>query len=332
MLHKIANNIWYNKSYKLLSWLFLPFSIFWFLLVVIRWILYKFKPITKSQAYVVCVGNLTIGGGGKTPTVMYLANSLQNVGFKALVVKKAYKSSFKQATLLLQNCNSYTAQQIGDEALLINQHCDVIVCNSWSQGFKLANQHSYNVIIMDDGLQNNSVHKDFNLIVVDSQYKFGNKLPLPAGPLRNLFSVSLKKANAFLVLGSPNIKLQNSLNNLTNKPVFSSNFSWVISPSITNYNVLGFCGLAIPNKFLNTLNSLNLNVVKFVTYTDHYAYTTADLIYLTNLAKRQNLQLICTQKDLVKINTAQFSNIAVVKQTIQPADLVLHIANTIKTG
>ena len=184
-MNKFFEQIWYS-SFNVYSLVLFPFSLIFLIIIKIRRTLYKYGILVKykSPTPLIIIGNITIGGTGKTPFVIWLANHLANKGLKVGVISSGYKSTSKTPEIVNKNSN---ANQVGDEAVLIAKHTDSIVVSGGSRvdATKLLTSISINDIILhDDGLQHYKIERDYEIILINSKNLFGNGLLLPAGPLR----------------------------------------------------------------------------------------------------------------------------------------------------
>ena len=184
----------------------------------------------------------------------------------------------------------------------MNKIGPTIVSKDRSLGAKLIEKHedNFNVIIMDDGLQNYQLEQDVKFMLVDKNLKFGNEFCIPAGPLREPASQGLMRIDAIVLTGNNNKEID--FNNVHNKTVFNSKVKTIKPPKIKNEKLLAFCGLAYSNKFYETLKENGFNVTSTKSFPDHYEYKTEDIDQLILEANSQNLKLITTEKDYVKIN------------------------------
>ena len=231
----------------------------------------------QSRRPIICIGNILAGGVGKTPIVRQIAEF-----FDAPVVMRGYKKS--NAT-----------NNIGDEALMLARGgLNVHTGDRKSNIVLLNKQKQTTPIVMDDGFQNPSIKKDISVIVVDSEFGFGNGFLLPAGPKREPVS-ALRRADAIIV-----IKSHNEKNVLlpAGIPVFYAE-NTTVSPYGVGEKLVAFAGIGYPEKFFCRLQ----NVVARVPYPDHYQYTDADIKKLLDLAARHNAKLVTTEKDWVRLPT-----------------------------
>jgi len=292
---------WYDKSFfsKLKAYLLIPLSIIWIIVSRIKVIL---SHPYKSKLKVVCIGNLTIGGTGKTPFAINVFKLLKNMGHNPAFLTRGYSGGNHGP---LEVKTNHTHFEIGDEALLLSNVGTTIVSKNRSSGAKFIenDDRNFNVIIMDDGLQNNQLHKDINILLIDKNRIFGNEYCIPAGPLRESISYGIKKINTIILTGHNEENFNLNYKIIKNIPVFNSKIVIENLPKIKKNDVLAFCGLANPLKFYKTLEENKFNVIKTRSFPDHHKYTNEDISNLEKDAKKEKLQLITTQKDYVKIES-----------------------------
>ena len=189
-------NFWYNKS-GILSLIFLLPSFIYILAITIYRILSK--PYC-SNIPVVCIGNITAGGTGKTPAAIAITERLKGMGLKPQIVSRGYRGSEK-GPLLVDN-KIHNVNQVGDEPLLLSNYAPTWVSKKKVLGVKAAIQAGADIIILDDGFQNMSVHKDLSIVIADASLGFGNEHIIPAGPLREKFTSGIKRADILISIGS----------------------------------------------------------------------------------------------------------------------------------
>ena len=293
-----APKFWYKKnlSSKIQSILFFPLSILWILISLLKNILSKKY---KSKLKVICIGNLTIGGTGKTPFAIYTCKFLEKLGYKPVFLTRGYGGLLKGP---IEVKDTQKFKEVGDEALLLNKVGPTIVSKNRSLGAKLIENHEsdFNIIIMDDGLQNYQLKQDIKFLLIDKNLKFGNEFCIPAGPLREPINQALLGIDAIVLTGNEN--KDTDLYNVYNKIIFNPQIKTKKSPKIKNDKLLAFCGLANAIKFYETLKANGFNVMYTKSFPDHYEYKNEDIDKLILEANIQNLKLITTEKDYVKIN------------------------------
>ena len=253
---------------------------------------YTSKKPFKAGMPVICVGNIVMGGSGKTPTVQALLKLIEknNIAHNPVVLTRGYGGNRTKPTVV--DCSKHSASDIGDEALLLAEHGTVIVSPDRKAGAEKAKEIGADLIIMDDGFQNNTLHKDFSLLVVDALNPFGNGSTFPSGPLREPIEKALKRTDAVISINGE-VALGTTTLSASIKPI-TDNLDLE-----KNYDA--FAGLGRPEKFLNTLEALNINVTSWHEFADHHPYTHEELDAPIKEANDCNASLITTEKDLMRI-------------------------------
>ena len=290
---------WYKKDLisKFKTLLLLPFSIIWILLSLIK---KNFAKRYKSHLKVICIGNLSIGGTGKTPFSIQTYKILEILGYKPVFLTRGYRGLAKGPILVNK---SHNHKDVGDEALLLSKVGTTIVSSNRCIGAKYIEslKKNYDIIIMDDGLQNYQLEQDIKLLLIDKKLLFGNGYCIPAGPLRQTITQGLKKIDAIIFTGDGDIKdinlnFINNIQNFDTKLEIKNNFK------TKQNNFLAFCALGNPIKFFNKLKKNNFKIVLTKSFPDHYEYKNKDINSLKEEANNRNLKLITTEKDYVKID------------------------------
>ena len=290
---------WYKKDLisRFKTLLLLPFSIIWILLSLIK---RNFAKRYKSHLKVICIGNLSIGGTGKTPFSIQTYKILEILGYKPVFLTRGYRGLTKGPILVNK---SHNHKDVGDEALLLSKVGTTIVSSNRCIGAKYIEnlKKNYDIIIMDDGLQNYQLEQDIKLLLIDKKLLFGNGYCIPAGPLRQTITQGLKKIDAIIFTGDGDIKdinlnFINNIQNFDTKLEIKNNFK------TKQNNFLAFCALGNPIKFFNTLKKNNFKIVLTKSFPDHYEYKNKDINTLKEEADNRNLKLITTEKDYVKID------------------------------
>ena len=290
---------WYKKDLisRFKTLLLLPFSIIWILLSLIK---RNFAKRYKSHLKVICIGNLSIGGTGKTPFSIQTYKILEILGYKPVFLTRGYRGLTKGPILVNK---SHNHKDVGDEALLLSKVGTTIVSSNRCIGAKYIEnlKKNYDIIIMDDGLQNYQLEQDIKLLLIDKKLLFGNGYCIPAGPLRQTITQGLKKIDAIIFTGDGDIKdinlnFINNIQNFDTKLEIKNNFK------TKQNNFLAFCALGNPIKFFNTLKKNNFKIVLTKSFPDHYEYKNKDINTLKEEADNRDLKLITTEKDYVKID------------------------------
>lgn len=260
------------------------------------------RPGTDAGIPVICVGNYHVGGAGKTPTVLALAKLLRELDERPVVLSRGYGG--RLAGPVKVDRDSHTAADVGDEPLMMAASLPVVVSRDRAAGLALARAQDASVILMDDGFQNPSVHKDTCLIVIDGTRGVGNGYVIPAGPLRAPLSPQLERTDALIVVGEGSAA-QTIAAELAScgKPVLSARLKpdEASLGALRAQRVLAFAGIGDPARFFNTLRSSSVDVVRSRAFPDHHAFTKEEIEALVADAKRDGLTLVTTEKDLARL-------------------------------
>ncbi len=293
---------WIEKN--IISYALWPLSLIYF---VISFLVQFSKKTYKSTKPVICVGNLIAGGSGKTPTAIALGKILHELypqqDFEFAYLSRGYMG--EDVRFVDLRSGKHIAKNVGDEPMLLNEAAPTFVAKKRVFGMSQIEKISQiKAVILDDGMQDNSLHKDLVILVVDGKIGFGNQFMIPAGPMRESMNLGLKRADLVILVGEASTALQKKLQG---KQIVRAEISVINLDNFAGKNLLAFTGLAYPNKFFSLLEKSNLNLVISKPFPDHYIYQEKDLVELINLAKSRNLSLVTTKKDWVKF-PAKFQN------------------------
>jgi tetraacyldisaccharide 4'-kinase len=256
----------------------------------------------RAAVPVICVGDPTLGGGGKTPTVIALAKFLRAAGEKPFIISRGYGGRLSDPTEV--DPARVTAGEVGDEPLLLAAVAPTVVAHDRVAGAKLAVARGASALLLDDGFQNPSVAKDCSLLVVDGESGLGNGRVFPAGPLRAPLAAQLARAQAAIVVGNGEAG-KRAATWARSAGVLVLQATLVPDPaaarSLARTRVLAFAGIARPAKFFNTLSAIGADVVVRHAFPDHHRYSASDANALLAEARANDLQLVTTEKDLVRM-------------------------------
>jgi tetraacyldisaccharide 4'-kinase len=303
---RLIEKVWFKKhqaKYWLIP-LLLPLTGLFYLISTIRRLLFRLRVLKsyKVQVPVIVVGNISVGGNGKTPVVIYLVELLNKLGVKPGVISRGYGGNAEHYPYLLDE-NS-TTQQAGDEPILIYQRCGVPVVvgsDRVANTQKLIKQ-GCNIIISDDGLQHYRLQRDMELVIVDAKRLFGNGLLLPAGPLREgvwrLQKADLVIYNGNKVDNTGACAAQSLLMNLAGHELIQvkTGEKITLSTFIQQWHTVNaIAGIGEPLRFFETLEALGFDLEKQQGFIDHKDFVMNDFDQFT-----ADVPLLMTEKDAVK--------------------------------
>lgn len=270
---------------------------------------------------VICVGNINVGGTGKTPTVIAVVEHLKARGLSPHVVTRGHGGALTGPVQVQER--HHNADQTGDEPLLLAAFAPTWVSKDRAKGAEAAVVAGADAIVLDDGHQNPAVAKDISIVVADAVRGFGNGQVLPAGPLREPVKEGLSRANLFLTIGTQ--KAQDRFVGLNSLPDDLPHLTGQLKPLQTGMDwagmqVLAFAGIGMPDKFFGTLRSLGANVVKAEPLDDHQPLSDALLSRLSAEATALGVQLVTTEKDAVRLPASFKSQVLTVPVRLEIND------------
>lgn len=252
----------------------------------------------RAGVPVICIGNPTVGGAGKTPAALAVGRLLIAAGETPVFLTRGYGGRLAGPVLVEP---AHTALQVGDEPLLLGRVAPTVVAENRVAGAALAKQQGATAIVMDDGFQNPALEKDLSILVIDARRGIGNGYVLPAGPLRAPLDPQLALAGALLVVGEGGLPFAAP----DGLPVFHA----TLEPDrdaiagLAGSKVLAFAGIGDPDKFFATLAAAGIDAPERRAFGDHHAYTAKEARALLNDARRHKLTLLTTEKDMARMQT-----------------------------
>ena len=249
--------------------------------------------IYKAKYPVVVIGNITVGGTGKTPITIWLANYFISKGYKPLILSRGYGSKIGDHPIEVSR--NTDVSMVGDEPLLMASKlkCPIIVHPSRTQSLIYLDDRRFDLILCDDGLQHYQLDRDFEIAVVDGDREFGNKCLLPAGPLREPIS-RLSEVDVSLINNSNQESTRGNSFNLVGKKVINLHTNEVRSiQDFEGHEVHGVAGIGNPDRFFNFLEKRKIKVKRHP-FEDHYNYDSSELEF------EDGLDILMTEKDMVK--------------------------------
>lgn len=256
----------------------------------------------RVGAPVVCIGNLTVGGAGKTPTAVAVAQRLSEAGMSPHFLTRGYRGS--ETGPVLVDERKHRASDVGDEALLLAAFAPTWVSDDRLVGAKRAVEAGAEVLILDDGHQDPSLARDLTLIVADASAGFGNGRTMPAGPLRERLAAGLERGDMVVAIGSPAAreKFSETWGLQMKIPIVGAELKPLpVGIDWNGMRVVAFAGIGHPEKFFSTLGSLGAEVKHAAPLADHLPLTERLLIRLEKKSKLLSAQLVTTEKDAVRL-------------------------------
>jgi tetraacyldisaccharide 4'-kinase len=285
---------------NLISYILIPFTI---IFRINNLIINNYKKLKPKEIKSICVGNIYIGGTGKTPLTIKLYNIISNFNKKTVVVKKYYTSH-------------------KDEITLLKKYTNLIFGKDRKQLIIRAIKKKYQVAIFDDGLQDKRVDYDIKFVCFDSQLWIGNGFLIPAGPLRETIEslieydavfikhtsrqIDFRKKNLIIKRINPKIKIFNSFLKIKNINSFNLNNRYLV-----------FSGIGNNKNFRNTLLEYKFIIEKEITFPDHFRYNNNDIIEILSIAEKRGLKIVTTEKDYVKIPKKFKNKISFIKLSLE---------------
>ncbi|MDF1847706.1 MAG: tetraacyldisaccharide 4'-kinase [Parvibaculaceae bacterium] len=254
---------------------------------------------------VICIGNFTAGGAGKTPTAIAIAKRLETMGETPHFVSRGYGG--QEAGPVCVDPERHSSADVGDEPLLLSKHSTTWVSQDRVAGALAAERAGASVIVLDDGFQNPALHKDLSLLVVDTGAGIGNGSVIPAGPLREPMEAAFKRTHGIVALGAE--PLSKDLVQRAKQaavPICCATLqpSIDVGPNLTGTKFIAFAGIGRPEKFFSTLRELGVILAQTRSFPDHHSFSNKEAQDLLDLANREEASLITTEKDAARLRRA----------------------------
>ena len=277
-----------------------PFGLILKILIFFRYKLLKETNLIKP---VICVGNFVVGGQGKTPFVRYLRKLFQDFNYKAVVISTGYGGKLDYPKIIT---SSDSSNECGDEALLHARDGPTIVSKNRVDALKILKQNIFDLVILDDGFQNPSIHKNLNIIIVDASKGIGNNLLIPFGPMRESLNFALKRVDIIILINSINENHQ-SIDCILKSwkgLVINAEYETYVNEDI-NKDVIIFSGISNPEKLSYGLEKIGAKIDKHFIFPDHKNITEDNAKEIYEYSKSKNLRVITTEKDHVKLKDSK---------------------------
>ena len=270
---------WDDAGLSFWSLILYPFSI---ILLLASLLVRLFKTEKKFPIPIVCVGNIYVGGTGKTPLALEIFKIIKSNGKNPGFIKKGY-------------------DYLNDEIQMLKKVGKTFTNKNRKKAISSLILSGHDVAILDDGFQDLSIKPNFSILCFNSKQLVGNGFIIPSGPLRESFS-SIKKADCIFINGDRNLEFENKIKEINkNIKIFYSIYKIKNPDKFKNKKVIAFAGIGNPSNFFNLLKKNNINVKKTFSFPDHHNYSNKDYDYLLKL-KEQDVLLVTTEKDYSRLN------------------------------
>lgn len=260
-------------------------------------------PRKQVTAPVLCVGNFTVGGAGKTPTALALAAAAKRAGLVPGFLSRGYRGSLRTTTVV--DKARHNARDVGDEPLLLAQKAVTVITPDRYRGAERLLEQGVDFIIMDDGFQSAALHFDFALLVVDANRGIGNGHIIPGGPMRAPLLDQIRNASALLVIGE-GAAADNVIRSAGRaaKPVYAARLKTLKPRSFKNRRFLAFAAIGNPGKFFDSLRSTGAEIAIERSFADHHQFTEEEAAGVLADAAKNELEIVTTSKDMARLRHA----------------------------
>ena len=282
----------WDKKNSFLSLILFPISFFFYLIISIK---KKLTRQIKFDLIVICVGNIYIGGTGKTPLSILIGKELVKNGKKTAIVRKFYKNHFDEHKLIKEKFK------------------DLILENDRKNAINFAKREGFDTVILDDGFQDYKIKKNINILCFNQIQKVGNGLVLPAGPLRENLS-ALKDVHVVIINGEKDKDFEQKILKINNNiDIFYSHYSPIEINKFRNKKLLAVAGIGNPENFFRLLTRNNLNLEKKFIFPDHYKFSKNEILKIIKYAESKKLNVIMTEKDYLRVKHFNLNKIEFLK-------------------
>jgi tetraacyldisaccharide 4'-kinase len=315
---KIVKNkplFWSIKNWKAYS--IMPLSVFYLFFHYLNWLIKRcIQKKVYNNSVKICVGNLVVGGAGKTPICIELGEYLKkNCKKNPCFISKGYnRTANADIAIPFYYGQVFDYRVVGDEPILLSSTADTFVLKKRNTNTfeKTFNESQYSHIIFDDGLQDGSMDYDIKIAVFDCNFFIGNGLPLPAGPMRDLLSLKLKKIDHIILTDYHDKHLHHitMLEKYVNKSKIHKAKLVICGEYDKSVKYVAFAGIGHNQKFFNTLDDNGFEVIQTISFEDHVNYNKNVIDDIVKYADENNAKIITTMKDFIKIPIDYHSKIS----------------------
>lgn len=296
---KLSKPKFWDAGYLFFPILLLPITLITLFFIFLK---KKFIKPLKFNLSIICVGNIYIGGTGKTPASILIANELLKYQKNPVILKKFYKNQLDEHNLIKENFKN------------------LILAKNRVDGVLRAEKANHDIVIMDDGFQDIKIEKNLNIICFNQNQLIGNGFVLPSGPLRESLN-SMKNAEIALINGSRNDKFEKKLSKINpNLKIFYTSYVPKNIDKFKNKQLLAIAGIGNPINFFKLLENNGLEVKRKLIYPDHHEFKEEDIKYITDLSKDNDYQVVMTEKDYFKTNVPKNEIFQCLKVSLEISD------------
>jgi tetraacyldisaccharide 4'-kinase len=279
-------------------------------------------PARVAPIPTLCIGNVTAGGSGKTPTALAIARLLQARGNHPAFGTRGYGAALASDDVLRVDPKQHNAAQVGDEALLLAAAAPCYLGRDRYALAEAAQAEGASHIVFDDGLQNPQLDYHRALVVIDGAYGLGNGRIIPAGPLRETLASALERSAALLLIGADQYGIGAACTKLTHGrvPVLQADLQPDLAGILLARPYYAFAGIGRPEKFFATCQAAGLSLSGTRSFGDHHAFTNRELVEMAQTAATQGAALLTTAKDAARLSSAWRAQVTVLPVTLRFAD------------
>ena len=279
---------WDYQKISFWSVIFLPFSMIYLILISIRRNILLLKNHKKISIPIICVGNIYIGGTGKTPIAKEVFNIIKSLGKNPAFIKKEYRF-------------------LNDEIKILKKIGKTFTCKKRQEGISSLLNNNHDVAILDDGFQDFSVKSDLSILCFNSKQLIGNGLVLPSGPLREPLN-SITRADCIIINGEKNLEFENKISKFSKEKkihIFYSKYQIKDLEKFKDKEIMAFAGIGNPSNFFDLLKENNLNIKNTLSFPDHHNYSEKDF---KKIKENESFKIVTTEKDYYRMSDHQKQN------------------------
>ena len=293
---KLNKPKFWNKENSFFSFFFIPFT---FVVLIIIYLKKKFTKKINFNIPIICIGNIYVGGTGKTPSAIKIAEELALHGKNPTIIRKFYKEH-------------------KDEHFLIKKKFkNLILTKDRINGINKAIKQNFDSVILDDGFQDYKIAKDISILCFNQKQLVGNGFVFPSGPLRESLN-ALKHAHIILINGRKDIHFEKRILTINkNLSIFYSNYNPINLNEFKNKKLLAFAGIGNPENFFDLLSKKGLNVEKTFSFPDHYQFNDSEILKILKIARDNKFQIITTEKDYLRIKNLYLNEIKYIRLSLE---------------